>query len=263
MEPSWKPSHVVFCHSASSLALTIEVIRAFEARQVFSHAVCYASSGNGALLSLMKYLGYSATEMERLLAPHYKELARDAFANKRLTDRRLLLLSIIADIFQDLTIGIPSLHQLYLLTGKKLYFTSYNVTKAEVVYLSVDTHPEMSTADALLLSMSEATIDGESYLDACSVAPVACLPGQKKTLVVQTYPGGDLFSSRKQILHQAAVKQLAFAQFRATKGVNLYFRLEYHAFNGLTDEVERRVEKALEKITKANKKILYSKELFE
>lgn len=263
MEANWKPSHVVFCHSASSLALTIEVIRSFEEHQVFSHVVCYSSTGNGALLSLMKYLGYSATEMEHLLMPHYKDLARDAFDGKHREKPTLLLLSIVADIFQDLTIGIPSLRQLYLLTGKKLYFSSYNVTKAEVVYFSANTHPEMNVADALLLAMSEVIVDGDSYLDACSVAPVACLPGRKPTLVLQTYPSGDLFSPRKHVLHRAAVKQLAVAQFQATKGVNLYFRLECHAFNGLSDEVERRVEKALQKITKANKKILYSKELFE
>lgn len=253
----WKPTQVIFCHS--TFPLLIEVLRALESHTLFNQVNCYASCGNGSLPALMKYLGYSSAEIERFLTPYFR--VDDEQSQEE------IVAEVINDVFQHLTVGIPNLKQLYLLTAKKLYFSSYNLSKDEVVYFSADTHPTLNVKEAILLSIQGGYLEGESYLNSSSVEPVpfSCLLPQKRTLVLQTQLTRSLFSPPPDLLHRAAVQRLAHALFQTTKGIHLYLQVSTsrEAATGLTYSVEDLVEKALQKIAKANKKLFYSKEIFE
>lgn len=271
MTDNWKPRHVSFCHSADNLAIAVEIIRALEARIIFTKVLTYAACGNGALLALMKYVGYSSEEIEQLLSPYYSEFAHCSFDKKaRKNEVTSTLRKIVSDVFRDLTVGIPSLKQLYLLTGKKLYLSCYNVTKGKVVYLSCEQYPEMSVLDAVLLSMSVSRsllYEGESYVDACAVEPVviSCLPSQRNLLVLQAGTPCTPFLSQRVLLQRLAAQRLSEALFQGCDGSSLYLRINSVNSSGIgsTYAVDQIVEKALQKITKVNKKILYSKEIFE
>lgn len=56
-------------------------------------------------------------------------------------------------IYKKLSI-IPTLHDLYLMTNKKLTIVTTNITTREIEYLNYETHPRLSCIDALKMSCS-------------------------------------------------------------------------------------------------------------
>lgn len=67
--------------------------------------------------------------------------------------------------------SVPTLQQLYELTGKSLICVTLNVSKEKTMYISKNSHPNLSCVEAVILSMSipllfsKATLDGDLCVD--------------------------------------------------------------------------------------------------
>lgn len=271
MEETWKPSYVAFCHSGGNLSLLLEVMRKLEESNTFALVKSYSACGNGSLIALLKYVGYSSDEIEKYISPHYNDLACDSLSvDDHAIDRYSLISDVIRNAFEPITVGVPTMKQLYLLTGKRLYLMAYNLTLNKIVYISGDSHPEMNVICAVAICMSpnfSLFYQGHSYIDAVSVepVPVSCFEFKKKILVLQTSVLPSSLLSQRKMLHQIALINLSHTLFRLYVSGGLYISLRSSPSWSIkrTDRVEEIVEKALQKITKSNKKIIYSKEVFE
>lgn len=218
---------------------------ALEKKGLLDGLTAYASSGNGCFISVLLCLGLSADKIRRLLTECKPSLFYDSQSyhyftdiqeKPQGTDQFLELKFFFTRIFEEYVSLVPTFNQLYLITGKKLYLTSYNVSSGESFYFSRDTHPEMNLLKAIRLTTGvhhitcDVGYDGVLYIDAslANPLPVTCFR-QKKILALRClwnrsidklYPKTD--HGYACLLLNIAAEKLISSSFRLCAGKSLF-----------------------------------------
>jgi hypothetical protein len=165
-----------------SLPSLVGALCSLEKRGFLKGIESYSSSGNGCFVSVLLCAGLSLAEMKRKLASS-RNIFYDSHSYQyfepdvRGTDQYISLGEFFSTIFRDRFSFIPTFDDLFSLTGKLLVLTTYDVTNDKVLYLSKETHPQMSVLTAIKLTtgVSHFTCDvnygGNLHVDASSCLP--------------------------------------------------------------------------------------------
>lgn len=149
--------------------------------KILSKIDTYCGVSVGALISLLLSIGYSSRE----IIIHIIDL--DLFKNFDISLTNIIEYSglmsndILRDKISRLVVQklgkIPSLHDLYLMTGKSYIATTFNVTDGKCEMMGPFTHSKISCVDATLYSMNIPFIfyqlihDNKTYVDGALANP--------------------------------------------------------------------------------------------
>jgi predicted acylesterase/phospholipase RssA len=123
------------------------LIRLMMVTNIKSSIKVYCGCSLGSLLSLMLTLGYTP-----------KEILLDLIDNKDIHLGDMVNITNIKSKIQQLLIDklgtIPTLQQLYYATGLSLVTTTFNLSYGRTEFLSYETTPDLSTDEAVIMSMN-------------------------------------------------------------------------------------------------------------
>jgi len=209
----WKPDVMVIGPGGSKGFLEIGCLkRLFEEQYFLKNIHTWAGISVGAGLSLLLVTGYKIQEiidisLEMNIVEDIATINLDEAKEKLGLIRNK---SIEEKLRQCLIrkIGfIPTLNQLYLITGVKLVMVSFNLDKYRVEYLDKDTEPELSCLEAAMMSMAVPLLiqprkyKGDVYCDGAIGAPYPVLHFDKnddKVLGLYISSEEDLYCSDKK-----------------------------------------------------------------
>ena len=141
----------------------------------------FAGTSIGSVILYLFVIGYSGIEiLIYLCSNNVIEKLNDCVQDKEswldfVSEDGIFDYEIINKTLEDMTINkikkIPTLNELYVEYNKELYFTTYNFTKHETIYLSYKTHPDLNCLKALRMScnlpyiFSKFFYNDEEYMD--------------------------------------------------------------------------------------------------
>lgn len=155
----WKPNVLLFGPAGAKCFLLVGAAkRLYEEKDFLSEVHTYAGVSAGAALSLLLVLGYTVEEIENICLD--LNIIEDIM-NINLVEIKdnlgILKINSIEEKLKKCIIDkigyIPTLKQLFILTGKRLVTVTLNLDKLKVEYLSKDTEPDLSCSEAVMMSM--------------------------------------------------------------------------------------------------------------
>ncbi len=178
----WKPEIMTIGPGGSRGYLEIAALRRlFEEKDFLSEVKVWAGVSIGAAISLLIVCGYTPDEimensvgvtiLDDVLSINLDEAARNLGLIKLKGIENKLLNSVAAKFN-----FVPSLKQLYMLTGLELSVVAFNIDKMVPAFLDRNTTPELSCVEAVMMSMSipilfqPRTYNGDVYVDGALAA---------------------------------------------------------------------------------------------
>ena len=155
----WKPRVLVIGPGGIKGLKTLGFLSPLEDAGVLDSIDTFCGVSVGAIISLLIVAGYQIREIvgEATCLDIFSEM--DGFNLKRVLDNNGLLSNEpIRKKLTGLIINkfgiVPTLHGLYMQTGKALITVSLNATDDECTYMTPFSHPTMSCVDAVMFSMN-------------------------------------------------------------------------------------------------------------
>ena len=261
----WRPDVIMAGPAGAKGYLIIGCLkRLYEEKNFLDNVKIWSGVSAGASISLLIVIGYTICEIQDLtmdmniiddIVSINLDEAREKLGlirNKTVEDK--LKSSIISKLG-----FIPTLKQLYLITGKHLVLVTFNLDKYRVEYLDKDTEPDLSCLEAAMMSMAVPLLiqprkyKGDSYVDGAVGAPYPVLHfdnNGNKVLGLYISSEEDLYCSDKKPanyiyrLIQAGMRTLRnFEISYASKNVkNISLKTLIKDTTGLTIGKEKREE---------------------
>ena len=183
----WKPS-LLLCGPSGPKAFLIagSIKRLYEEKDFLSDVKHFVGVSAGAATTLLLVVGYTIDE----IIDFYMELSIiDDIANINLDeDREKFGLIKNETIEKKLALAItqkigfiPSLKQLYCITGLEWTAVAFNVDKIKGQFFNKDNHPDMSVLELVMMSMCVPGLiqprqyKGDSFLDGAITQPLPIL----------------------------------------------------------------------------------------
>jgi len=172
-----KPEVLVIGPGGMKVFLQLGALLELERRDVLENVSVFAGCSIGALVGLLLVSGYTTIEIiNDVFNEDIFSYLLDKFDFEKIYQSTGLIdpTGIKNKLSQKLTkrFGfVPNLQQLHLITGKKFYSVTYNLTKDRVEFFSHETTPECSCVDAVLMSMNipgifyQMKYKGDYYID--------------------------------------------------------------------------------------------------
>lgn len=155
----WKPRTVVFGSSGSMIAMVLGFLAAVEDGSLLTKVDTFCGVSTGSLIALLLVLGYETREIISKISQLQiiEDLSKIDFKSI-LTGKGLFSIQPMRVELEKLVtekLGvIPSLHGLYLSTGKALITVSLNANEGSTVFFGPFTSPNLSCVEAVILSMN-------------------------------------------------------------------------------------------------------------
>lgn len=156
----WKPNVVLLGPAGAKIFLINGSLkRLFQEKDFLKDVTTWAGVSAGAAMSLLIVLGYNISEiidlcldmniLDEIIHINLDEAKKNLGLIKNILIEEKLKESIIKKIGY-----IPTLKELYLLSGLKLVLVSFNIDKFRSEFLDKDTEPNLSCLDAAMMSMA-------------------------------------------------------------------------------------------------------------
>jgi predicted acylesterase/phospholipase RssA len=224
----WTPDVIVLGPGGAKGFLELGLLLALEQENYYSNTRIWMGCSVGSAIALLIVCGYSVTEIinDCIKVNIVNDVTDVNLENIREKPGLLNIKSVENLIKLRVTqkFGmIPTLKQLYMITGMFLELVTFNVDKQRPEYLSKDTEPNLSCVKATLMSMSIPGLicpqiyKGYTYVDGALGDPYPILEyddGEKKVLGVYIDSEHSTHSSDKNPLRflyrcaQASMKRL-------------------------------------------------------
>ena len=179
---SWEPRVLVIGYGGSKGLLALGFLVPIEDSKILQYVDTYCGVSIGAIICLLMISGYPIREIigEAIILDIFKELfafnvqtsiEHGGFMSNEPIRKRLV--HLIIDKFGS----IPTLHGLYMRTGKSFIAATLNATDEKCVMMGPFTHPHISCIDAVLFSMNIPFIfyqlihEGKTYVDGALANP--------------------------------------------------------------------------------------------
>lgn len=154
------PSVVVIGPGGIKGLIQLGALSYIEQKRIFSNTQIYCGVSVGAVTCLMITSGYTINEIiiESMKISHlFQDLSSISFTNIRknigLLDQKIFKEKLKIPIEKKFGF-VPTLKQLYMMTGKKFMVVTYNCDIEKEVYISYESDPDLLCIDAVLLSMN-------------------------------------------------------------------------------------------------------------
>lgn len=236
----WKPD-IILCGPAGAKAflLTGAVKRLFREENFLENVHTWAGVSAGASLSLLLVIGYKIEEiidlcMDMNIVEDIININLDEAREKLGLIRNKSMEEKLKEAIVKKIGYIPTLKQLYLLTGVNLVMVTFNLDKYRVEYLNKDSEPDLSCLEAAMMSMAVPLLiqprkyKGNVYCDGAIGAPYPVLHFDKnndKVLGLYISSEEDLYCSDKK--PTSYVYRLVQAGMRTLRN----FEIEYSSKN--------------------------------
>ena len=183
----WKPNVIMLGPAGAKGFLFIGCLKRLYAEKEFlSRVKTWAGVSAGAAVSLLIVMGYTIEEIIDLCMD--LNIVEDIIGINLDRAREKLGLIHNKTVEEQLKHSIlkkfgyiPSLKELYLLTGVHLVLVTYNLDKLRTEYLDKDSEPDLSCLEAAMMSMAVPLLieprkyKGDSYVDGAIGAPYPVL----------------------------------------------------------------------------------------
>ena len=183
----WKPTVMLCGPGGAKSFLTIGALkRLFEEEDFMNDVKIWVGVSAGAAISLLTVIGYTTSEIgeicmnvsliDDVISINLDEAQKRMGLIKNKTVEEKLISSV-----KNKCGFIPTLKQLYSLTGCKLSLVSFNLDKMRPEFLDKDTEPDLSCIEAAMMSMAVPLLvqprkyKGNIYLDGAIGAPYPTL----------------------------------------------------------------------------------------
>lgn len=206
----WKPDVVLLGPAGAKIFLINGSLkRLYEENDFLSNVKTWAGVSAGAAMSLMIVLGYNINEIIDLcldmnILDEIININLDEAKKKLGLIQNKLIEEKLKRCIIDKIGYIPSLKQLYLLTGLDLVLVSFNIDKYRSEFLDKDTEPNLSCLEAAMMSMAVPLLiqprkyKGHVYCDGAIGSPYPVLhfdKEDKKILGMYISSEEDLYTS--------------------------------------------------------------------
>lgn len=137
----------------------------------------YVGTSSGAILSLLLFIGYQPIEILTYLCIEkvYKKMVQFNISNMLLMGKPLMSFEPIKSCLEQLIIEkmgyMPTMQNVEERNGKKLVFTTYNLTDDRREYVSSETYPDLPVINGIRMSSNfplvfePYTYEDKAYLD--------------------------------------------------------------------------------------------------
>jgi len=184
--------HLILCSDRSHTFATLGAMHAYYIKGDLDVVKKYSCCGSSVIVSLLLSCGVPPSQIAPMLIS--SNIFEDA------SDARREIVSLLTAFFKRKHISVPTLRELYELTGKTLLMEAYNVTKRRLEVISHVTHPLISCVVACCLAYnapfcgSRLSYCGSEYIDSSSMYPIpySSVTGDDITLCLYASP--DLMS---------------------------------------------------------------------
>lgn len=235
----WKPDVVLLGPAGAKIFLINGSLkRLYEEKDFFSNVTTWAGVSAGAAMSLLIVLGYNIDEiidlcldmniLDEIININLDEAKKNLGLIKNKLIEEKLKESIIKKIGY-----IPTLNELFLLTGLKLVIISFNIDKYRPEFLDKDTEPNLSCLDAALMSMAVPLLiqprkyKGHVYCDGAIGSPYPVLYFDKddnKVLGMYISSEEDLYCSDNK--PSSYIYRLIQAGMRSLRNIEIKYSSE-------------------------------------
>lgn len=134
---------------------TLGAIQFLIDNKLFNNITHYYSTSVGSIISILLIIGYSPIEIVIYLCSH-NALESLKINNIDEIFNGIYNYSIITNFCENMImekIGyIPKMKDIFEKFSKKLYITTYNLTKSRIEYISHENYPELQVTDAMRMS---------------------------------------------------------------------------------------------------------------
>lgn len=189
--PQKKPRYITLGPGGVKGFYIIGALHKLYIEGVLNEVQGYSGSSVGSIIGLLMICGYTPVEIMSIAADatiftdfynvSISERLTEMRTNYGVTSNKAVQKKLKAAVTQKFS-RVPTMKELYLMTGIELYTTTYNLTQRKVVYISHHTHPNMDVVTSVLLSINipllfyKLTYEQDTYIDGafCDPLPVAC-----------------------------------------------------------------------------------------
>ncbi len=202
IDVEYRPRYLVMGPGGIRGFYMLGALSRFNREGILSSVEGYSGSSVGALISLLTVVGYQPSEICSMAAD--ASLFTDFFSarlGEKISEIRenhgLLSTDNVRSILERAVVSRlgrePTLLELYNITGKELYLTTYNMTLGRTEYLSYRSHPSLSVVTAALLSMSipylfyQARLNGHLCVDGGLTDPLPIQPFVGRGTILAIY----------------------------------------------------------------------------
>jgi predicted acylesterase/phospholipase RssA len=235
----WDPTQLVISGGNVSLATLVGSVLALEKKGILKEIKQYSASGNGCVISVLLCLGYSPLDIQELLSKQKESLFFDSRSSgdgdnrNQGTQQFVELRCFFSNIFIEKLTVLPTFHQLYLNTAKKLHLTAYNLSTRQLCYFSTDKTPDMSVLTAIILTLgvysfdSNLSYEGDLYIDAATSnpTPVSCFKNRNRVLAIRACWNRSLEDIYPGVLLDVACEELNKLAFRSCTSKTIFITL--------------------------------------
>lgn len=145
----------------------------------YEHTKEYAGTSIGAVISILLAIGYKPMELfyELYTLDNLLVIPKTDSFISAITDNGLISIRAFSTVVERLILkklkSVPTLLELYKLTGKKVSTVTYNLSKELEICHNYITHPDLSCIPEIEMSSNipgvfkQYTYDGDLYVDGC------------------------------------------------------------------------------------------------
>lgn len=235
----WNPDVILIGPAGAKAFLLMGVLKKlFQEPDFFKNVHTWAGVSAGAAISLLLSIGYTIQDIEDLSMDI--NIVEDII-NINLDEARQKLGLIKNKTLEDTLkkaiikkVGfIPTMKQLYLITGVNLVLISFNLDTYKTEFFSKDSEPDLSCLEAVMMSMTVPVLiqprkyKGSTYVDGAVAAPYPVLHFDKnndKVLGIYVSSEQDLYTSDKAANYIFRLVQSGMRTIR-------HFNIEYSSDN--------------------------------
>ena len=182
MNEKWLPRVLVIGPGAIKGLKILGFLSPIEDSGLLEYVDTYCGVSVGSIISLLIVAGYPIREIVKEAATFdiFRDMESISITNI-ITNRGLISTEGVRNKLINLVIAklgvVPTLHGLYMQTGKSLVTVTLNATDEKCVIMNPFTHPQISCVDAVLFSMNipfifyQLIYQGKTYVDGALANP--------------------------------------------------------------------------------------------
>ena len=213
-----KPTHIVLGPGGVKGFYMLGTLHKLYDVGYLSEVKRYSGSSVGAIISLLMVCGYSPVEIltvgadARIFQGFFQVDVADRISEMRSNfgiTSNIAIRNKLSDAVISKLGMVPTLKQLYMMTGIDFVTTSYNITKSKPVRFNHLSHPNMSAITAVLFSANipllfyKLVYEEDTYIDGgfCDPMPIGEDDDRTLGIYVQVSASGQVNNSLSELTH--------------------------------------------------------------